>query len=100
MKTIEELVNIENVDNNDQITEELTYDSIIQKLIEAKENGTPINEGLFGAIGGAILGSTFGPKLGAAICKALGVDPKGSFGSLLNSKLIMGAIGATMGWKL
>lgn len=97
MKTIEELVNIE---NNDQITEELTYDSIIQKLTEAKENGTPINEGLFGAIGGAILGSTFGPKLGAAICKALGVDPKGSFGSLLNSKLIMGAIGATMGWKL
>ena len=97
MKTIEELVNIE---NNDQITEELTYDSIIQKLTEAKEKGTPINEGLFGAIGGAILGSTFGPKLGAAICKALGVDPKGSFGSLLNSKLIMGAIGATMGWKL
>lgn len=96
MKTIEELVNIE---NNDQITEELTYDSIIQKLTEAKENGTPINEGLFGAIGGAILGSTFGPKLGAAICKALGVDPKGSFGSLLNSKLIMGSIGAIMGWK-
>ena len=26
MKTIEELVNIENVDNNDQITEELTYE--------------------------------------------------------------------------
>ena len=97
MKTIEELVNIE---NNDQITEELTYDSIIQKLTEAKENGTPVNEGLFGAIGGAILGSTYGPKLGAAICKALGVDPKGSFGSLLNSKLIMGAIGAAMGWKL
>lgn len=97
MKTIEELVNTE---NNDQITEELTYDSIIQKLTEAKENGTPIDEGLFGAIGGAILGSTFGPKLGSAICKALGVDPKGSFGSLLNSKLIMGAIGATMGWKL
>ena len=97
MKTIEELVNIE---NNDQITEELTYDSIIQKLTEAKENGTPINEGLFGAIGGAILGSTSGPKLGAALCKALGVDPKGTFGSLLTSKLVMGSIGTTMGWKM
>lgn len=97
MKTIEELVNTE---NNEHITEELTYDSVIQKLMEAKENNTPIDEGLFGAIGGAILGSTFGPKLGAAICKALGVDPKGSFGSLLNSKLIMGSIGTVMGWKL
>ena len=76
------------------------YDKIIQKLYEAKENGTPIDEGIFGAIGGAILGAAVGPKLGAAICKALGVDPKGTFGSLLTSKLVMGSIGTTMGWKL
>lgn len=82
------------------VTEELTYDTIIQKLQEAKENGTPIDEGIFGAIGGAILGSAIGPKLGAALCKALGVDPKGSFGSLLTSKLVMGSIGLTMGWKM
>lgn len=94
MRTIEEIA------NQQTITEELTYDSIIQKLQEAKEAGTPIDEGLFGAIGGAILGGTIGPKLGGAICKALGVDPKGSFGSLLTSRLVMTAIGTTMGWKM
>ena len=94
MKSIEEIVNPE------QITEELSYDDIIQKLNEAKENGTPIEEGILGAIGGAVLGAAIGPKLGAAICKALGVDPKGSFGSLLTSRLVMGAIGTSMGWKM
>lgn len=82
------------------ITEELTYDDIIQKLQEAKENDLPIDEGIFGAIGGAILGAAVGPKLGAAICKALGVDPKGTFGSLLTSRLVLGAIGTSMGWKM
>ncbi len=82
------------------INEAAMYEDIIQKLTEAKENGTPIDEGLLGAIGGAILGSAFGPKLGGAICKALGVDPKGTFGSLLTSKLVMGSIGLTMGWKM
>ena len=97
MKTISE---IDKISNNENINESLAYDEIIQKLNEAKENGTPIDEGLLGAIGGVILGSTIGPKLGAAICKALGCDPKGSFGSLLTSKLVMGAICGTMGWKM
>jgi len=94
MKSIEEIINPE------QITEELSYDNIIQKLNEAKENDTPIEEGILGAIGGAVLGAAIGPKLGAAICKALGCDPKGTFGSLLTSKLVLGSIGATMGWKI
>ena len=94
MKTIEDIV------KSEPINEELIYDNIIKKLTEAKENGTPIDEGLFGAIGGAVLGTAFGPKLGGALCKALGVDPKGTFGSLLTSKLVMGSIGLTMGWKL
>lgn len=91
---------MEEIANNMQITEELTYDSVIQKLQEAKENDLPLDEGIFGAIGGAILGAALGPKLGAALCKALGVDPKGTFGSLLTSKLVMGSIGTTMGWKM
>ena len=94
MKSMEELA------NGTQVNEALVYDEIIQKLNEAKENGTPIDEGIFGAIGGAILGAAVGPKLGAAICKALGCDPKGTFGSLLTSKLVLGSIGATMGWKI
>ena len=92
MKSMEEIAN--------PINEDLTYDDIIQKLNEAKENNIPLDEGILGAIGGAVLGASFGPKLGAAICKALGCDPKGTFGSLLTSKLVMGSIGGAMGWKL
>lgn len=97
MKSMEELANATNEQN---LNEALVYDNIIQKLTEAKENGTPIDEGIFGAIGGAILGASVGPKLGGALCRALGVDPKGTFGSLLTSKLVLGSIGATMGWKM
>ena len=94
---------MENIDkfiNNEQITEELTYDDVIQKLQEAKEAGMPIDEGILGAIGGAILGASFGPKLGNAICSGLGIDPKGALGSLITSRLVLGAIGLKMGWKL
>ena len=94
MKSMEELANEKN------INESLVYDDIIQKLTEAKENGTPIDEGIFGAIGGAILGASIGPKLGGALCRALGVDPKGTFGSLISSRLVMTAIFTKMGWKL
>lgn len=91
---------IDYVQQDTPITEEYSYDDIIQKLNEAKENNVPLEEGLLGAIGGAILGASFGPKLGNAICNALGVDPKGTFGSLLTSRLVMTAIGGKMGWKL
>ena len=91
---------IDYVNLESPITEEYSYDDIIQKLNEAKENNIPIEEGILGAIGGAILGASFGPKLGNAICNALGVDPKGTFGSLLTSRLVMAAIGTKMGWKI
>ena len=94
---------MENIDkfiNDNQITEELSYDDVIKKLQEAKEAGTPIDEGILGAIGGAILGAAWGPKLGNAICSGLGIDPKGALGSLITSRLVLGSIGAKMGWKL
>lgn len=94
MKSLEEIA------NQQPINEDLTYDTIIEKLQEAKENNLPLDEGIFGAIGGAILGASIGPKLGGALCKALGVDIKGTFGTLLTSKLVMGSIGTTMGWKM
>ena len=94
MKSLEEIA------NQQPINEDLTYDTIIEKLQEAKENNVPVDEVIFGAIGGAILGASIGPKLGGALCKALGCDPKGTFGTLLTSKLVMGSIGATMGWKM
>ena len=94
MKSIEKLV------NEGQINESLIYDEIIQKLNEAKENNIPVNEGIRGAIAGGMVGATVGPKLMQAICKALGVDVKGLFGSLLTSKLVMGSVGTAMGWRL
>ena len=34
-----------------------------------------------------------------AICKILGVDERGQFGSLLTSRMMTTALGAAMGWK-
>lgn len=94
MKTIEE------ISNESIITEEQAYDNVIHDLIQAKEMGTPIDEGILGAIGGAIGGAMFGPKIMTAICNALGVDVKGAFGSLLTSRLILTAVAAKIGWKM
>ena len=96
MKTIEEIINTKET----EINESLVYDEIIQKLNEAKEDNIPVDEGILGAVAGGLLGTTVGPKLMQAVCKALGVDVKGSFGSLLTSKLVMGAVGTSMGWRL
>ena len=81
------------------ITEELTYDTIIQKLQEAKESNLPLDEGILGAIAGGIVGATMGPAVMKAVCKILGVDEKGQFGSLLTSRMMTTALGATLGWK-
>lgn len=94
MKTLDEYVNTET-----PITEELSYDDIINKLQEAKENNIPIEEGIIGAVVGGLAGATFGPKVMKAICKALGVDEKGPFGSLLTSRLILTTVGTSVGWK-
>ena len=88
------------VKQDKQLTEELSYESVIQKLQEAQEAGVPIEEGLFGAIVGGLTGATFGPKLGSAICSALGIDPKGTLGSLITSRLVLTAIGAKIGMKI
>ena len=95
MKKLEEYI----VNEETPITEELTYDSIISKLQEAKENDIPLEEGIIGAVVGGLTGATFGPKIMKAICKALGVDEKGPFGSLLTSRLILTAVGTSVGWK-
>lgn len=96
MKTIEELLNNEQITS---INEGAIYDEAIAKLMEAKENGTPIDEGLFGAIFGGLTGAVAGPAIGRALCKALGLDEKGMLGNLLTSRLFLTALGGYMGWK-
>ena len=95
MKTIQEIAN----ENNVQISESSMYDDMIAKLTEAKENGTPIDEGLFGAIFGGLTGAVAGPAIGRALCKTLGLDEKGMLGNLLTSRLFLTALGGYMGWK-
>lgn len=94
MKTMEEIAG-----SQQNINEELAYDNIIQKLTEAKEANLPIEEGLLGALTGGIIGMAIGPKVMKAICKILGVDERGQFGSLLTSRMMTTALGAAMGWK-
>ena len=94
MKTMEEIAG-----SQQNINEELAYDDIIQKLTEAKEANLPSEEGLLGALTGGIIGMAIGPKVMKAICKILGVDERGQFGSLLTSRMMTTALGAAMGWK-
>ena len=95
MKSMEEIA-------NQEITEDLDvqYDKIIESLQKAKENQTPIDEGILGALIGGTTGFVFGPKVMNAICSALGIDPKGALGSLMTSRLIMTAVAGKIGARI
>ena len=94
MKTLDEFTQEQN-----QITESMMYDDMIKRLQEAKESGTPIDEGLFGAIVGGVAGITIAPSIMRAVCKILGVDVKGQFGSLITSRLVLTALCTEMVWR-
>lgn len=93
MKSIQEIA------DQQQITEDINYDTIIKKLQEAKENNIPLEEGILGAIIGGTVGFAAGPAIMKAVCKCLGVDEKGQFGQLLTSRLMLTAFATYMGWK-
>ena len=95
MKKLQDIVN----EQEQQINESAIYDEMICKLQEAKAAGQPIDEGLFSAILGGIAGVTFGPAVMKALCKILGIDPRGQFCSLLTSRLVLGALATEIGWK-
>lgn len=94
MKTLDEYINTET-----PIKEELSYDDVIAKLQEAKDNNIPIEEGLVGAIIGGVTGAALGPKVMKAVCKALGINESGPLGNLMTSRLILTAVGTSVGWK-
>lgn len=81
------------------VSEDLKYDQLIDKLNEARQAGLTLEEGLLGAITGGLLGATVGPSVMKALCKILGVDERGQFGSLLTSRMVTTALGAAMGWS-
>jgi hypothetical protein len=80
--------------SQDQINEaEDAYQTILEKL----EDGNEIEEGFLSGLVGGSIGALAGPAIGRAICKALGIDEKGTFGKLLTSRLVTTAIGIAMG---
>lgn len=96
MKSMEDLAK----DTHTNISEDKQYDMLIEALQEAKEKQLPITEGLFSSILGGTVGITFGPAVMKAVCNALGIDLKGALGNLMTSRLIVGAVGAKIGWRV
>ena len=93
----------DNNEDNSQALDTYKYNLLIERLTEARDNNTPfteIQEGLFSSILGGAAGLTFGPSVMKAVCEALGVDVKGTFGSLLTSRIILTAVGAKIGWRV
>lgn len=93
MKTIEQIAEAQQIEE----TRINGYDEVIQKLNEAKESGMPLDEGIMGAVIGGLTGMTIAPAIMKALCKVLGIDPKGQFGNLLTSRLILTALGVELG---
>jgi len=67
------------------------------KIVESLQKGEDIDEGLLGAIAGGAIGALAGPTIGRAICKVLGIDPEGTLGRLLTSRLVSAALGYAIG---
>lgn len=65
-------------------------DEQIQEMVEKLVNGEKVDEGFWGAVGGA----TVGPAFGSAICRALGINESGLLGKLLTSRIFLTALGA------
>lgn len=93
MKTVNEYI-------GHPINESQAYDSIIENLQKAKENGTPLEEGVVAGLLGGLAGVTVGPTIMKAVCKTLGIDEKGALGSLMTSRLILTAMGAKLGFRV
>lgn len=99
MKSMQSIAEELSTQEVQRVCEDVAYDEMISKLQEAKANQVPIDEGLFTAILGGIAGVTFGPSVMKAVCKILGINEKGSLGSLMTSKLVLGALATEIGWK-
>lgn len=79
------------------------YDYIVEANNIAKQEGIPfenvMDEGLFGSLIAGAVSATVGQSIMKAICKCLGIDEKGTLGSLLTSKIVLAAMGAELGYK-
>lgn len=78
------------------------YDYIVESAevaeIEGKSLDDTLDEGILSGLLGGAAGAAFGPALGRAICKVLGINPSGTLGNLLTSRLVLGALGYELGY--
>ena len=82
------------------INESQVYDDIINSLQKSKEQGKPIEEGLFTGLFAGATAFTVGPTIMKAVANVLGIDLKGPLGSLMTSRLILTAVGAKLGYRI
>ena len=79
------------------------YDYIVEANNIAKQEGIPfenvMDEGLFSSLITGAVSATVGQSIMKAICKCLGIDEKGTLGSLLTSKIVLAAMGAELGYR-
>ena len=82
------------------INESQVYDDIINSLQESKEQGKPIEEGLFTGLFAGAAAFTVAPTIMKAVANVLGIDLKGPLGNLMTSRLILTAVGAKLGYRI
>ena len=91
-------INLSEYTPKEIINSKKVYDYIVEAYDIAKQENKElddiIDEGLFSTIIGGAVGATVGQSIMKAICKCLGIDEKGTLGSLLTSKLVLTAMGA------
>ena len=91
-------INLSDYTPKEIINSKKVYDYIVEAYDIAKQENKElddiIDEGLFSTIIGGAVGATVGQSIMKAICKCLGIDEKGTLGSLLTSKLVLTAMGA------
>ena len=67
---------------------------------EGKEVGQVLDEGIFSSLVGMAAGATIGPSIMKAVCKVLGIDERGTLGSLLTSRVVLAAMGSQLGFNV
>ena len=79
------------------------YNYIIESAEIAKKEDVPLedvlDEGIFGALVGGALSATVGQTIMKSICKVLGISESGVLGNLLTSKVVLAALGGTLGYR-
>jgi hypothetical protein len=81
---------------------------LYEYLTNAKERADFLNEsmesqldeGILSGLLGGLTGATLGPALGRAFCSALGINPDGTLGKLITSRLVLCAVGAQLGFNM